>query len=291
MAGKSNARKPIRFDNMQVINSVFELRQRLTQEPSIAFVPTMGNLHEGHLELVRLASKQGSCVVVSIFVNPLQFGPSEDFEKYPRTLQADCEKLQGLANVVFAPSVSEMYPDRQTLFVEPPPMANELCGAFRPGHFRGMATVVLKLFNLVQPHIAVFGKKDYQQLAIIRQMVTQFNLPITIIGAETSRAADGLALSSRNQYFNATERAQAPQLYATLQQVAAALRAGERGRERLEQDAVSYLASAGWQPEYVSIRDQATLAVPELASRRLVVLAAARLGQTRLIDNLEVDLA
>jgi pantoate--beta-alanine ligase len=184
---------------MQLIHSVPDLRQRLATERAIAFVPTMGNLHEGHIELVRIARQQGTCVVVSIFVNPLQFGPNEDFDKYPRTLEADCAKLQGLADVVFAPAVADMYPEKQTLFVEPPPIANELCGEFRPGHFRGMATVVLKLFNLVQPQVAIFGKKDYQQLAIIRQMVTQFNLPITIVGAETSRAADGLALSSRNQ--------------------------------------------------------------------------------------------
>lgn len=276
---------------MQLVTTAAELRQCLAQERSIAFVPTMGNLHEGHIELVRIAREQGSCVVVSVFVNPLQFGPSEDFDKYPRTLQADCEKLQGLANVVFAPSVAEMYPEKQTLFVEPPAMANELCGAFRPGHFRGMATVVLKLFNLVQPQVAIFGKKDYQQLAIIRQMVTQFNLPIRIVGAETSRAADGLALSSRNQYLSETERAAAPQLYRALQQVAGRLHAGEADRERLEQEAVSLLAGTGWQPEYVAIRDQATLALPAAGANRLVVLAAARLGKTRLIDNLEVDLA
>jgi pantoate--beta-alanine ligase len=274
---------------MQVISSVSGLRRRLRGEPGIAFVPTMGNLHEGHLDLARIARGQGACVVVSIFVNPLQFGPGEDFDRYPRTPQADCDKLQGLADVVFAPSVDEMYPAKQTLFVEPPPIANELCGAFRPGHFRGMATVVLKLFNLVQPHIAVFGKKDYQQLNIVRQMATQFNLPIAIVGAETTREADGLALSSRNQYLSAAERAAAPQLYRVLQQVAGKLRAGDRQVERLEQEAVSFLASLGWRPEYVAVREQATLGRPDAEARKLVVLAAARLGQTRLIDNLEVD--
>src|SRR5512142_286496 len=194
---------------MQTILTVAELRARLANEQAIAFVRTMGNLREGHLELVRIARRRGTCVVASIFVNPLQFGPNEDFDKYPRTLDADCAKLQGLADVVFAPAVGEMYPEQQTIYVEPPPIANELCGAFRPGHFRGMATVVLKLFNLVQPHVAIFGKKDYQQLAIIRQMVTQFNLPMTIVGAETSRAADGLALSSRNQYLSPQERTEA----------------------------------------------------------------------------------
>jgi pantoate--beta-alanine ligase len=275
---------------MKIISTVSELRKRLRIESAVAFVPTMGNLHEGHLELVRLARSHGACVVVSIFVNPLQFGPSEDFDKYPRTLEADCEKLLGLADVVFAPSVAEMYPERQTIFVEPPPMANELCGAFRPGHFRGMATVVLKLLNLVQPHAAIFGKKDYQQLAIIRQMVAQFNLPITIIGAETTRAEDGLALSSRNQYLSPEERAAAPLLYRALNEAAARLLAGDKNMEQIQEQAVQLLASKGWQPEYVAIRSQAGLAVPGDGEQNLVILAAARLGQTRLIDNLEICL-
>lgn len=275
---------------MQLIHSVPDLRQRLSTERAIAFVPTMGNLHEGHVALVRQAREQGSCVVVSIFVNPLQFGPNEDFDKYPRTLEADCAKLQGLADVVFAPAVADMYPEQQTLFVEPPPIANELCGEFRPGHFRGMATVVLKLFNLVQPQVAIFGKKDYQQLAIIRQMVTQFNLPIQIVGAETSRAADGLALSSRNQYLSPTERSEAAFLYQTLAEVGAALRSGANDLAALEGKALEALARRGWQVEYVSIRAQHGLDVPEAGERKLVVLAAARLGKTRLIDNLEVCL-
>jgi pantoate--beta-alanine ligase len=292
---------------MQVVSTVAELRQRLRGEPSIAFVPTMGNLHEGHLDLVRLAREHGQCtkgmqstiqqagcgvvcVVVSIFLNPLQFGPNEDFDKYPRTLQDDCDKLQGLADVVFAPSVGEMYPENQAIFVEPPPIANELCGASRPGHFRGMATVVLKLFNLVQPHVAIFGKKDYQQLNIVRQMVVQFNLPIVIIGAETSRAPDGLALSSRNLYLSAAERAAAPSLYRILQEVAARLRAGEQDVEQLQRQSVKLLQGQGWQPEYVEVRAQATLEPPKPGERNLVILAAARLGLTRLIDNLEVNL-
>lgn len=274
---------------MQLIHTVPELRARLARESAIAFVPTMGNLHEGHIELVRIARGQGTCVVVSIFVNPLQFGPNEDFDKYPRTLEADCAKLQGLADVVFAPSVDEMYPEQQTLFVEPPPIASELCGAFRPGHFRGMATVVLKLLNLVQPQVAIFGKKDYQQLAIIRQMVTQFNLPITLVGAETARAADGLALSSRNQYLSPEERTGAPFLYLTLQEVAASLRAG-RAPAEVERSAVESLAKHGWEVEYVSVRSQHGLGKPAASERKLVVLAAARLGRTRLIDNLEVCL-
>src|SRR5512142_998013 len=211
---------------MQKIFTVAELRARLANEKSVAFVPTMGNLHEGHIELVRIARQRGTCVVVSIFVNPLQFGPNEDFDKYPRTLDADCDKLQGLADVVFAPSVGEMYPEKQTIFVEPPPISRELCGEFRPGHFQGVATVVLKLFNLVQPQVAIFGKKDYQQLAIIRQMVTQFNLPISIVGAETGRAPDGLALSSRNQYLSGEERTKATLLSQILGEIRDGLKAG-----------------------------------------------------------------
>ena len=275
---------------MKIISTATELRQRLKGETSIAFVPTMGNLHEGHIELVRMARERGKCVVVSIFVNPLQFGPSEDFDKYPRTLEADCQKLAGLADVVFAPGVSEMYPEQQTIFVEPPPIADELCGAFRPGHFRGMATVVLKLLNLVQPDFAIFGKKDYQQLAIIRQMVAQFNLPISIVGAETARAGDGLALSSRNQYLGPEERAAAPLLYRTLQDIGGKLRAGEKNMEQIQEQGVQLLATQGWKPEYVAIRNQATLAIPAAGEQKLVILAAARLGATRLIDNLEVCL-
>lgn len=275
---------------MRLIHSAAELRAQLAQERAIAFVPTMGNLHEGHIELVRMAKQRGSCVVVSIFVNPLQFGPNEDFDKYPRTLDADCAKLQGLADVVFAPSVDDMYPEQQTLYVEPPPIANELCGAFRPGHFRGMATVVLKLFNLVQPQIAIFGKKDYQQLAIIRQMVTQFNLPIEIVGAETSRAADGLALSSRNQYLSTEERTEAVQMHRTLADVANELKAGAKDLARIELKASQALANRGWQVEYVAIRSQNGLIQPVATEQKLVVIAAARLGKTRLIDNLEVCL-
>src|SRR3989304_447388 len=180
---------------MDIIPTIEELRARLEREHSVAFVPTMGNLHEGHLDLIRRARQHGSCVVASIFVNPLQFGPNEDFDKYPRTLEADCARLQGLVDVVFAPSINEMYPAQQTVFVEPPPIANELCGATRPGHFRGMVTVVLKLLNIGQPRVALLGKKDYQKLHIFRQMAAQLILPVRIIGGETVRAADGLALS------------------------------------------------------------------------------------------------
>lgn len=275
---------------MQLLHSVSELRSRLSNEKAIAFVPTMGNLHEGHIELVRIARGKGSCVVVSIFVNPIQFGPNEDFDKYPRTLEADCAKLRGFADVVFAPSVEEMYPEKQTMFVEPPPIAKELCGEFRPGHFQGVATVVLKLFNLVQPQVAIFGKKDYQQLAVIRQMVTQFNLPIEIVGAETSRAADGLALSSRNQYLTDAERTEAILLSQTLRGMGAALAGGASDYAALERGAGAALAKRGWAVEYVAVRRQADLGIPAEGESRLVVLAAARLGKTRLIDNLEVCL-
>ena len=275
---------------MQLIHTVAELRAHLAQARSIAFVPTMGNLHAGHVALVRQAREHASCVVVSIFVNPLQFGPHEDFDKYPRTLEADCAQLQGLADVVFAPSAQEMYPEPQTLFVEPPPIASELCGAHRPGHFRGVTTVVMKLFNLVQPQVALFGKKDYQQLAILRQMTTQFNLPISILGGETVRADDGLALSSRNQYLSAEERREAVQLSRTLRDVVQSMKQGARDYAALEGAAAAVLAERGWQVEYVSVRSQHGLGRPGVDERRLVVLAAARLGATRLIDNLEVCL-
>ncbi len=275
---------------MQVIHSVVELRARLARESNIAFVPTMGNLHAGHVALVEQARQQGTCVVVSIFVNPLQFGPNEDFDKYPRTLEADCAKLLGLADVVFAPAVDEMYPEPQSFYVELPPIASELCGAHRPGHFRGMATVVLKLLNLVQPQVALFGKKDYQQLAIIRQMVMQFNLPVAIVGGETVRAEDGLALSSRNQYLTPAERTEAAQLHLILGKVSESLANGSRDFDVLEKVAEAALAKRGWRVEYVSIRSQHGLGKPQVSERKLVVLAAARLGVTRLIDNLEVCL-
>ena len=275
--------------NMQVISTIADLRKCLSSETTIAFVPTMGNLHEGHLELVRIARQHGQCVVASIFVNPLQFGPNEDFERYPRTFEADCKKLQGMADVVFAPSVNDMYPAQQTLFVEPPPIANELEGTSRPGHFRGVVTVVLKLLNIVQPQVAVFGKKDYQQLQIIRQMVAQFNLPVRIVGGETVRAVDGLALSSRNQYLGPSERAEAAFLYRTLQGMRQVLQGG-RDYERMERQAAEALSERGWKVDYVSVRNQADLLPATLGQHELVILAAAKLGDTRLIDNVEVSL-
>ncbi|MDD2914842.1 MAG: pantoate--beta-alanine ligase [Gallionella sp.] len=280
---------------MQVISTIAELRTRLNGEHAVAFVPTMGNLHEGHLELMKLARKHGDCVVASIFVNPLQFGPNEDFDRYPRTLEADCASLQGLADIVFAPSVNGMYPERQTVFVEPPPIANELDGAARPGHFRGMATVVLKLLNIVQPQVALFGKKDYQQLHIIRQLVAQLNLPVLIVGGETVRAADGLALSSRNQYLSTAERNEATFLYQTLQSMRVAILQGERDFEQLQKQAVEHLAARNWSADYIEVRNQSDLQPPHSEQgypvQQLVILAAARLGNTRLLDNVEVCLA
>ena len=275
---------------MEIISPITELRARLCNETNIAFVPTMGNLHEGHLDLVRIARAQGKFVVVSIFVNPLQFGPSEDLDKYPRTLEDDCVKLQGLADVVFAPSANEMYPEQQSVFVEPPSVANELCGEFRPGHFRGVATVVLKLLNIVQPQVAVFGKKDYQQWVVVRQMAAQLNLLVDIMGGETVRAPDGLALSSRNQYLSISERTEAPFLYRTLLGMRQNLLADKLDFPKLEQQATQSLVTRGWRVDYVAVRRQGNLTLPEQGECNLVILAAAWMGQTRLIDNLEVCL-
>jgi pantoate--beta-alanine ligase len=276
---------------MQIISTVSELRARLDKEGNVAFVPTMGNLHEGHLDLVRIAKQHASCVVVSIFVNPLQFGANEDFGKYPRTLQADCDKLQAMGvAVVFAPGEADLYPLPQQVTVEPPPIAQELCGAFRPGHFRGVATVVLKLFNIVRPQVAVFGKKDYQQLHVVRQMVAQLNVAVEIIGGETLRASDGLALSSRNQYLAEKERTEATFLYQILRGMAEALRKGKSDLPLLEREAMMTLEARGWKVDYVAIRSQATLLQPAQDEKQLVILAAAKLGNTRLIDNIEVCL-
>ena len=275
---------------MRIISTTQELRDRLKSEPSVAFVPTMGNLHQGHLALIRQAREHGRCVVVSIFVNPLQFGPNEDFAKYPRTFEQDCEKLAGLADVVFAPPVADLYPEPQQVFVEPPPVAGELCGAIRPGHFRGVATVVLKLFNIVQPQAAVFGKKDYQQLRVIRAMVRQLNLPLEIVAGETLRAGDGLALSSRNGYLSADERTEAVRLYRNLVQIRESIFAGNSDFPALECVALADLEAHGWRVDYVSVRAAASLTPAKSGETDLVVLAAAWLGKTRLIDNLEICL-
>lgn len=256
----------------------------------LALVPTMGNLHEGHIALMTEARNHADQVVATIFVNRLQFRPGEDFEKYPRTFAADCEKLAAAGvEHLFAPDEAEMYPQPQTYQVEPPPeQAAILDGEFRPGHFRGVATVVMKLFQIAQPDVALFGKKDYQQLMVIRNMVREFDLPIEIIGGETVRAPDGLALSSRNGYLSAAERAQAPALYAVLTRLANAVRAGARDFAVLEAEAVRELQADGWLPDYVALRKKLDLQLPSAHDSGLVVLAAARLGSTRLIDNLEV---
>jgi pantoate--beta-alanine ligase len=276
---------------MDIVSSVTALRERLQREPNNVFVPTMGNLHEGHIDLIRIAKPKAACTVVSIFVNRLQFGPKEDFDRYPRTFQNDCDKLRGAGvNVVFAPDEKEIYPEPQTFAVEPSDLQHILDGAFRPGHFRGVATVVLKLFNMVMPHAAIFGKKDYQQYLVLRDMVRQFALPVEIIPAETIRAADGLALSSRNAYLNATERTEAPRLYTLLKDAREKIARGERNFQRIELEAMAQLSQHGWAPQYVTVRRRTDLQAPAPEDSELVVLAAAYLGKTRLIDNVEVTL-
>ncbi|MBL0123373.1 MAG: pantoate--beta-alanine ligase [Betaproteobacteria bacterium] len=276
---------------MDVIHTVAELRARLKREDSIGFVPTMGNLHDGHIDLTRIVRDRVECVVVSIFVNRLQFGPKEDFDKYPRTFTDDCDRCRAAGvDVVFAPDEKEMYGEPQTYLVEPPEIQHILDGLVRPGHFRGVATVVLKLFNMVQPHVALFGKKDYQQCRVLSDMVRQFNLPVEMILAETVRANDGLALSSRNAYLSEAERAEAPQLYAALTRIKAEIGAGNRRYAELETNATKALAARGWQPDYIAIRRQSDLLVPVPGDTALVVLAAARLGAPRLIDNIEISL-
>jgi pantoate--beta-alanine ligase len=279
---------------MKIISSIEELRDQLLGQLRTAFVPTMGNLHEGHLSLMRLAKKHGDPVVASIFVNRLQFGPNEDFDKYPRTFQADAEKLEKEGvYVLFAPTEKDLYPEPQEYRVQPPDdLGNILEGEFRPGFFTGVTTVVLKLFSCVQPKVAVFGKKDYQQLMIVRNMSKQFALPTNIVAAETWRAKDGLALSSRNGYLSTSERAEAPILFQTLNQIADQVRAGQTDLLAIEQAAMHKLSQRQWQPDYISIRKRDNLQAPsveDLNNRApLVVVAAAKLGNTRLIDNLEI---
>lgn len=274
---------------MDVVESIRDLRARLASEESVAFVPTMGNLHEGHIELMRQARTHGTCVVASIFVNRLQFAPREDFNQYPRTFEADCDKLRGAGvDVLFAPSEPELYPQPQLYTIDPSPLAKQLEGEFRPDFFRGVATVVMKLFNIVQPRAALFGKKDYQQLMIVRNMVRQFAMPVKIVAGDTMRADDGLALSSRNGYLSPEERAEAPRLYKVLQELAAHITAGRRNFTALEAEAMQKLIANQWKPDYVAVRNRADLQLPNRDDRRLVILAAAKLGKTRLIDNLEV---
>lgn len=277
---------------MRLARTVADLHAVLADARGAAFVPTMGNLHAGHLSLVEQAGRHGRPVVASVFVNPLQFGAGEDFERYPRTLDVDCEKLAAAGcDIAFAPDTDEMYPVPQSFTVQVPgTLAGDLCGAFRPGHFDGVATVVLKLFNLVRPRIAVFGKKDFQQLFVVRELVRQFNLPIDVLAGETLREPDGLAMSSRNGYLSPAERMQAPQLYGTLAAARDAIRAGERDYETLAATARRHLSMAGWRVDYVAVRDADTLGAAGPGSARGVVLGAAWLGATRLIDNLDFEL-
>lgn len=260
---------------------------------SIAFVPTMGNLHQGHLSLVETARKQAERVVVSIFVNPLQFGPAEDFQHYPRTLDDDLVALKSAgADAVYTPEVAEIYPRElnEMTFIEVPGLSDVLCGKFRPGHFRGVATIVNKLFNLVQPDVAVFGEKDFQQVLVIRRMVDDLALPVRIVTAPTLREASGLAMSSRNRYLAAHERRLATNVFATLSQVRDRIMAGRRDYGALESEGFSALESLGFRPDYFSIRRDVDLAMPAPGDRALMVLCAAYLGTTRLIDNISAEL-
>lgn len=282
---------------MNMVKTLRELRAAIAQARAegkqIGFVPTMGNLHAGHVSLVEIAGQRADFVVASIFVNPLQFGAGEDLDKYPRTLAADQEKLLAAGcHLLFHPDVAEIYPhgmgDQTRVSV--PGVSEGLCGASRPGHFEGVATVVTKLFNMVQPDLAVFGEKDYQQLAVIRALVQDLNMPIQIIGAPTQRAEDGLALSSRNGYLSDEQRAAAPALYRGLQTIAEELRRGARDYARLIETAQAQQRTAGFIPDYLEIRNAVTLRPAQIDDRHLVILTAAQLGSTRLIDNLVVEL-
>lgn len=259
----------------------------------LALVPTMGNLHVGHLKLVERARQLADRVMVSIFVNPLQFGQGEDFDSYPRTLEEDSRKLEEYAtDVLFAPTVTEVYrrPQAEQTIVEVPGLSTILCGQSRPGHFAGVATVVCKLFNMAQPDVAVFGEKDFQQLMVIRRMVEDLQIPVEIVGVATVREADGLAMSSRNGYLTPDQRSKAPVVYRTLMQTAAALQAGERDFKSLEKSACSLLESAGLQPDYFQIRRARDLQSPDAEEKELVLLVAAYLGGARLIDNKTVTI-
>jgi pantoate--beta-alanine ligase len=275
---------------MQIHTSIDSLRAARTQAGRVAFVPTMGNLHDGHIALMREARKLGESVIASLFVNRLQFGPNEDFGKYPRSFDADCEKLAAAGvDHLFAPDETVMYPQPQSYHVDPASAHVDILeGAFRPGHFRGVATVVLKLFNIVAPDVALFGKKDYQQVMVLKNMVRELNLPVEIIARDTCRAADGLALSSRNGYLTETERAEAPRLHRQLSALAAAVRGGARNFAELEAAALLELERHGWRPDYLTVRRRADLQPPQRDDDALVALAAARLGTTRLIDNIEI---
>jgi pantoate--beta-alanine ligase len=275
---------------MDVIHTVAELRARLAPEKSVVLVPTMGNLHAGHINLVEKARDHGHCVAVSIFVNRLQFQPGGDFDRYPRTLAADCDKLrQAHCDVVFAPDEREMYPGHQEIVLSPPRVAHTLEGEHREGHFQGVVTVVAKLLNIVAPQAAIFGKKDYQQLLVLQQLVRQLNFGVTVVPGETVREPDGLAMSSRNGYLSKEERVEAVRMSRVLRTVHDAVASGRRDFADLEKAAKDELAAHGWRPDYIAVRRRADLAPPGADDRELVTLGAAWLGRTRLIDNLEID--
>jgi len=283
---------------VDTVTTVGEVRARVrawrAQGLGVALVPTMGNLHAGHQSLLAAARQRAARVVASVFVNPLQFGPAEDFAAYPRTLDEDRTLLAETdCDLLFAPAVAEIYPDggAQPTLITVRGLATALCGQFRPGHFDGVATVVAKLFNIVAPDVAVFGEKDYQQFVIIRRMASDLQLPVEVIGAPTVRAPDGLALSSRNRYLTAQERAIAPAIYRALRAAARRLEGGERDFARIESEGWRALARAGLRPDYFAVRDAAELQAPGPATRELVVLSAARLGKARLIDNLRVPVS
>jgi pantoate--beta-alanine ligase len=275
---------------MDLTHTVADLRARLKAQDSIVLVPTMGNLHAGHMALVELARQHGHCVVVSIFVNRLQFEPGGDFDRYPRTLREDCAALaKAGCDVAFAPDEHEMYPEPQEILIAPPAVANQLDGDFRPGHFQGVVTVVAKLLNIVRPHAVILGKKDYQQLHVLSALERQLNFGIRVVGAETVREPDGLAMSSRNGYLSPEERAEAVRLQRNLKHIRREVEAGSRDFARLCEVASADLASHGWKVDYVAVRERQRLVPPSPGDRELVVLAAARLGTTRLIDNLEIE--
>jgi pantoate--beta-alanine ligase len=279
---------------MEQVQRVDSLREILSQarkeNKRIALVPTMGNLHEGHLSLVKQAQECADYVVVSLFVNPTQFVEGEDFDSYPQTLESDLERLDNLnVDLLFMPDVNEIYPvgNKVTAEVSIPELNSIYCGEYRPGHFKGVATIVTKLFNIVQPDIAIFGEKDYQQLLVIRRLVENLCLPIEIMGSSTVREVDGLAMSSRNQYLTESERQQAPLLYKCISQIATAIKNGDKDYEKLEKEAISSLKEAGFKPEYLSICDSETLKEP--VNQELVIITAAWLGKARLIDNVAVQ--
>jgi len=274
---------------MDTLRTVESLRRRLAREEAIVLVPTMGNLHAGHISLVEKAREHGSCVAVSIFVNRLQFQPGGDFDRYPRTLEPDCDKLRrARCDVVFAPDEGEMYPGPQEIVLSPPRVAHTLEGEYRAGHFQGVVTVVAKLLNIVAPHAAIFGKKDYQQLLVLRQLVRQLNFDVTVVPGETIREPDGLAMSSRNGYLSVDERKEAVRLSRVLSGIREEVAAGRRDFADLEKAAREELAAHGWRPDYIAIRRRAELGTPGADDHELVVLGAAWLGRTRLIDNLEI---